>query len=111
MTVNFSFKRGSYAYVDYTKNRKLETNRIDIIQHRDSSIKDAKKFCKDFKIKLHIASYKKETGKTLDTSKKENKDTIACSMCGVFRRSLLNKKSRELKGNKLATGHNLDDEA
>jgi uncharacterized protein (TIGR00269 family) len=33
-----------------------------------------------------------------------------CSICGTFRRYLLNKKSRELKLTKLATGHNLDDE-
>ena len=82
-----------------------------IKNYRDKSIEDAKKFCKEKKIKLEIASYKKNFGKTLDDMKKKNKNTIACSMCGVFRRSLLNKKSRELKADKLATGHNLDDEA
>ena len=34
-----------------------------------------------------------------------------CTICGIFRRYLLNKKSRELGFTKLATGHNLDDEA
>ncbi|HAB51479.1 MAG TPA: tRNA lysidine(34) synthetase TilS, partial [Ignavibacteriales bacterium] len=34
-----------------------------------------------------------------------------CTICGIFRRYLLNKKSKELKLTKLATGHNLDDEA
>jgi uncharacterized protein (TIGR00269 family) len=34
-----------------------------------------------------------------------------CSICGVIRRSILNRKARELKASKIATGHNLDDEA
>ena len=79
--------------------------------YRDISVRDAKKFCKNKGIKLHIVSYKEETGKSLDVMKKQNKGTIACSMCGVLRRYLLNKNSRNLKATKLATGHNLDDEA
>lgn len=82
-----------------------------IKNYRNKSIENAKKFCKEKGIKLEISSYKDNFGKTLDQMKKKNKDTIACSMCGVFRRSLLNKKARELKATKLATGHNLDDEA
>lgn len=102
--------------LDKTKDRmkiKLTALLIDegIKGYRDKSVEDAKKFCKEKKIHLEIASYKDNFGKTLDAMKKKNKDTIACSMCGVFRRSLLNKKSRELKATKLATGHNLDDEA
>jgi len=34
----------------------------------------------------------------------------ACIPCGVFRRQLLNKISYELGADKVATGHNLDDE-
>jgi tRNA-5-methyluridine54 2-sulfurtransferase len=79
--------------------------------YRDKSIKPAKEFCKKYNIKLSIASYKDITGKTLDNIKKKFPDTIACSMCGVLRRYLLNKESRKLKATKLATGHNLDDEA
>ena len=82
-----------------------------IKNYRNKSIENAKKFCKEKSIKLEIASYRDNFGKTLDQMKRKNKDTIACSMCGVFRRSLLNKKARELKATKLATGHNLDDEA
>ncbi|MBI2508068.1 TIGR00269 family protein [Candidatus Woesearchaeota archaeon] len=79
--------------------------------YRDKTIKTAREFCEKNNIKLHITSYSEVTGKTLDKIKKQFPDTIACSMCGVLRRYLLNKKSRELKANKLATGHNLDDEA
>src|SRR3989344_223022 len=79
--------------------------------YRDETIKTAKKFCEKNNIQLHTATYKEITGKTLDSIKKKFPDTIACSMCGVLRRYILNKKSRELKADKLATGHNLDDEA
>ena len=78
--------------------------------YRDKTIKDAQKFCKEHKIKLYIYSYKKELGKSLDELTKTT-DMIPCAMCGVFRRYLLNKHTRLLKATKLATGHNLDDEA
>jgi tRNA-5-methyluridine54 2-sulfurtransferase len=78
--------------------------------YRNKTIKDAKKFCKEHKIKLYIYSYKKELGKSLDELIKTT-DMIPCAMCGVFRRYLLNKHTRLLKATKLATGHNLDDEA
>ena len=37
-------------------------------------------------------------------------DVKPCTICGVFRRYLLNKKSKDLGFTRLATGHNLDDE-
>ncbi|UCD03935.1 MAG: TIGR00269 family protein [Candidatus Woesearchaeota archaeon] len=42
-------------------------------------------------------------------AKKEGLNT--CSVCGVFRRRALEIKARELKVDKVATGHNLTDEA
>src|SRR3989338_1379182 len=41
---------------------------------------------------------------------KKFKNKTPCSFCGVFRRYLLNYGSKKFKFNKLATGHNLDDE-
>jgi uncharacterized protein (TIGR00269 family) len=35
----------------------------------------------------------------------------SCTICGVLRRYLLNKYARKLKATKLATGHNMNDEA
>jgi len=78
--------------------------------YRNKTIKFAEKYCKENKIDLHIASFKKTFKKNLDKITK-TVDTIPCSICGVFRRYLLNSKSKELKINKLATGHNLDDES
>jgi len=59
-------------------------------------------------IELVEGSFKKEYGFTLDQV--SNLYQSACIPCGVFRRQLLNKISSELCVDKLATGHNLDDE-
>ncbi len=93
------------------KRFKIEALLIDegIKGYRDKTMKDAKKFCKDLGIKLTIVSYKDEFGYTLDQMLKKLK-IKPCSICGVFRRYLLNKYSVKLKFDKLATGHNLDDE-
>ena len=77
--------------------------------YRNKTLKDAKKFCKENSINLKIFSYKKEFNYTLDEIIKILK-VNPCMVCGVFRRYLLNKKSRELGADILATGHNLDDE-
>ncbi|MBN1159900.1 MAG: TIGR00269 family protein [Candidatus Diapherotrites archaeon] len=82
--------------------------------YRDKSLVDLRKFCKEYDIELHEFSIKDEFGKTLDDfvkiSDKKKMALKPCSICGVFRRYMLNKYSRELKLDKLATGHNLDDE-
>ena len=77
--------------------------------YRDKTIKTAKKFCSKNKIKLNIYSYEKEFGIPLDKMLKAL-NAKPCTLCGIFRRYLLNKKSKELGFTKLATGHNLDDE-
>ena len=78
--------------------------------YRDETLKFAKKVCKELKIPLETTSYKKEFGKTLDQILKKN-DIKPCTVCGVFRRYLLNKLAQKLKLDIIATGHNLDDEA
>jgi uncharacterized protein (TIGR00269 family) len=78
--------------------------------YRNKTIKISKKFCKKNKIKLNIYSFKKEFGMPLDNML-SILDVKPCTLCGIFRRYLLNRKSKELKFTKLATGHNLDDEA
>ncbi len=97
------------------RKRKLNLTAIAIDEgiknYRNLTLKTLKKFCKDNKIKLKIYSFKKEFGYTLDELVKKTKIYKPCSICGTLRRYLLNKKARELKLKKLATGHNLDDEA
>lgn len=87
---------------------KVEALAVDegIEGYRDNTIQFLAEFCKTHKIPLHIKSYQKEVGKRLDTVVPKGKP--ACHICGTFRRHLLNKYSQ--KYDKIATGHNLDDE-
>ena len=95
------------------QNPKIKINAIAIDEgikgYRDKTLEKAKDFCEKNNISLHIFSYKDEFGLTLDEMLKIL-DVKPCTICGIFRRYLLNKKSKELKLTKLATGHNLDDE-
>ncbi len=76
--------------------------------YRSSTIKDAKEFCKQHNIPLKIYKFSDVIGTTIDkVVRKEN----PCTTCGIFRRYVLNKAARDLKLDKIATGHNLDDEA
>jgi len=92
------------------KNAELIALTVDegIENYRDESIEIAKELCDDLGVELHIASFKEEFGKSLDEIM-EDKD-YGCTYCGVLRRWILNKKSRELDADKVATAHNLDDE-
>ncbi len=78
--------------------------------YRDVTLKDLKRFCNKNKIKLRIVLVKKEFGFTLDEMLKRTKEK-PCTVCGAIRRFLINKYARKLGATKLATGHNLDDEA
>ena len=75
--------------------------------YRDHTLEFLSKFCKKHKIPLKIKSYEKEVGKRLDTTVPIGNH--ACHICGTFRRHLLNKYTQ--KYDKIATGHNLDDES
>ena len=76
--------------------------------YRSESINEVKKLSKRLGVELVVVSFKKEFGMTLDQIVK--KDYRPCTYCGVLRRYVLNKKSREIGATKLATGHNMDDE-
>lgn len=78
--------------------------------YREVTLQDAKHFCKTYAIPLTVLSFQKMFGFTLDTFLKKNKMS-ACTACGIIRRYLINRGARELKATKVATGHNLDDEA
>ena len=97
------------------KNIRLEAIIIDegIKRYREEGLRKAKEFCERYNIRLHVVSFKENVGKTLDDMVKENKDSSlnACTFCGVFRRYLINSTARKIGANKVAIGHNLDDEA
>ncbi|MBU0629007.1 MAG: TIGR00269 family protein [Nanoarchaeota archaeon] len=73
------------------------------------------RFCKEQKIKLHLSSFREEFSYSLCYIKsllqKKGIKWKSCTICGILRRYILNKKAKQLKATKLVTGHNLDDEA
>ena len=82
--------------------------------YRDHTLDDLRLFCDQKKIQLHVASFKQKYGMTLDAvrdkaMKEFNKKP--CTVCGILRRTSLNRTARELGATKLVTGHNLDDES
>lgn len=100
----------------YEKNPRIKIVAISIDegvgQHRKNSLKKAKELTKMLNVEHHIFSFKKEFGFSINEIAKKvlEKGFSVCSVCGVLRRWLLNKKARELKITKLATAFNLDDE-
>ena len=77
-----------------------------IYGYRDKTLDNVKNFCEKNNINLKIYSFKNEYGKPLDRMSFKGSP---CSTCGVLRRNLLNKYSKEY--DVLVTGHNMDDEA
>jgi uncharacterized protein (TIGR00269 family) len=94
------------------KNITLSAITVDegIAGYRENTIPLAKKICAEFGLEHVIVSFEESFGSTLDQMMRDaNKKP--CTYCGVLRKYLLNKTARDLGANKLATGHNLDDEA
>lgn len=78
--------------------------------YRDESIGAAEEICEELDVRLEIGRYEDyydlKMDDVADTGELGN-----CTYCGIMRRDLLNKLSREVDADKLAIGHNLDDEA
>ncbi len=99
-----------------TKQNKIEAIMIDegIKGYRDRALQIGAKYCEENGIDCHVVKYRDELGVDMnEVMKKIHEDPAlgsTCSFCGVFRRDFLNDKALEIKADKLATGHNLDDE-
>jgi uncharacterized protein (TIGR00269 family) len=83
--------------------------------YRDEALKIAAENCKKLGIEHHVVSFKELYGYRLDQivkSLKQKGDSrlTPCAYCGVLRRKALNIVARNLKADKLATAHTLDDE-
>ncbi len=82
--------------------------------YRDESLPIARENAEALGVAHHVVSFKKAFGTTLDAmvklARKKRTGLNPCTYCGVLRRSMLNQAARELGADKLATGHNLDDE-
>uniref|UniRef100_A0A7C4NVY3 TIGR00269 family protein n=1 Tax=Staphylothermus marinus TaxID=2280 RepID=A0A7C4NVY3_STAMA len=94
---------------------KLSALLIDegIAGYREYTINDFLNYVTTYGIQYRIIRFKEVFGYTLDEmveiSRRKGLDYQPCSLCGVFRRYLLNKVSREMGASVLATAHNLDD--
>ncbi|WP_305064635.1 TIGR00269 family protein [Methanococcoides sp.] len=82
-----------------------------IAGYREETLEKARKLTSELGIRHIVRSFKDEYDKTLDELTAQERELGACSYCGVLRKSLMNKIANEIGATKLATGHNLDDEA
>jgi len=76
--------------------------------YRSEGVEAARVNCEKLGIELVEGSFKQDYDFDLDDL--YGLYQSSCIPCGVFRRQLLNKISNQLGADKLATGHNLDDE-
>lgn len=79
--------------------------------YREHTLESAKELTARVGVRHIIRSFKDEFDITLDEIISKEREKGACSYCGVLRKTLLNKTAIEVGATKLATGHNLDDEA
>ncbi len=101
----------------YSRFKKVEVISLTIDEgirgYRDGSIPIARENSNRLDVEHLVISFEEVFGSTLDelaeiSQKKDGPTT--CTLCGILRRSLLNQSARELEADKLAVGHNLDDE-
>lgn len=108
-----------HLIADYCKSKNCEVVAVTVDEgikgYRDHSLPVARENAEELGIEHLIVSFKEAYGATLDqmvkVAKKRKSRQHPCTYCGVMRRSLLNQAARELGADKLATAHNLDDEA
>ncbi len=83
--------------------------------YRDEALQIAAVNCQKLEIPHQIVSFKELYGFTLDemifrARERGQTELTACAYCGVLRRKAINDGARQVKANKVATGHTLDDE-
>ena len=81
-----------------------------IANYREDGIAIARKHTKRLGIEHKIVSFKDSFDISLDEIMTHPNHRISCSYCGVFRRWIINRAARDFSADKIATGHNLDDE-
>ncbi len=78
--------------------------------YRDRSMEVAKRLCDSLSLEPVVVRFR-DYLKDLDELVRMGFREKPCSICGIGRRYLLNIVAKEIKADKLAIGHNLDDEA
>ncbi|MCL4396928.1 TIGR00269 family protein [Candidatus Parvarchaeota archaeon] len=96
----------------FKKSNEIVSITIDegIRGYRDKTIEIMKDYCSRYGVEYKIYSYKDFAGHTMDSITK-TREGIPCSACGVLRRYLINYAASEVHADKVATAHNMDDEA
>ena len=103
------------AYLLKKLGYKIEGFHIDLKmgEYSKKCLKAIKKLCVELEIKLHVYDIKKEMGNSmcyLRTKIQTRKSLKNCAICGVIKKWIMNREARKLNADKIATGHNLDDE-
>lgn len=78
--------------------------------YREATLHNAEQFTRTMGIDHHVISFRELYGKDLD-SLLYGREEAACRVCGILRRKALTSLARDVGATKIATGHNLDDEA
>jgi uncharacterized protein (TIGR00269 family) len=81
-----------------------------IAGYRDDTILAAKAIAEELGVEQHIVSFREEYGQSLEEMV-VGRHVAPCTYCGVFRKHALNRAAKSIGADKIATGHNLDDEA
>jgi uncharacterized protein (TIGR00269 family) len=82
-----------------------------IAGYRDELLSEAQRLVKRMGLSHKTGAFAEKIGITMDEIVKQNFREAPCSFCGVFRKMITNEIAREMGATKVATGHNLDDEA
>lgn len=96
---------------------KAEAITVDVLigNYTKKNLENITDFCKEQDIKLHVISFREKFGYSLcyiqSLLKQRGLNLRSCTVCGVLRRHLVNKFVRKIGADKVATGHNADDEA
>ena len=78
--------------------------------YREETIQSAEHITCQLGIEHHCISFRELFGDSLDTFLK-GREPHACSICGILRKKAMVVGAQRVGATKLATGHNLDDEA
>jgi uncharacterized protein (TIGR00269 family) len=81
-----------------------------ITGYREDTVRSAEDLTQRLGIEHHCISFTEQFGDPLDALLK-GRESQACSICGILRKKALNLGAQGVGATKLATGHNLDDEA
>jgi len=79
--------------------------------YRDEALQIATSYCNDLDVPHKVISFRELYSLTMDSVVERKGPLTPCAYCGVLRRRAIERGARLVGATKIATGHNLDDEA